>query len=220
MARMPESYWESLRSFGEIVRAYRWKKGARMSRRELAAYCGVSVATMSLIERGKIPPSKEVFDYIVECFDIDERNREAISKSLPRLRPKRGAPKGERDEIVDKWLAGRRVFRDTIDRWRAAADLTQNQLADEAGISRVVMTQIFNMTYAIPRNGVCRRLAKACEKKPLRLFLLRMISVSEPAIRRGLVEIFFPEESELLKEMIRETAHGVVPIELGVRVRR
>lgn len=218
MARMTNSYWESLANFGEVVRACRWKKGHRMSRRELAAYCGVSPATMSLIERGKTPPSQEVFEYLSECFIWSARDKKALADALPKLRPARGAPKGERDEIVDKWLAGRRVFRDTLDRWRAEDEnRTKRKLAEAAGVSEIVMNQIFNLTYAIPRNGVCRRLAKACGKKPTRLLLLRMISVADPALRRSLVEIFFPDEKELLKEMIREEVHDVKPIELEVR---
>lgn len=211
--KMSKAYWEALQDFGRLVESYRKRKGHAMTRREMGAYCGISHSTLSLIEKGKAPPSEEVFGYMTELFQWNEKK---TRETLPKLRAARGAPKGKRDEIVDRWLAGRRVFRDTLDRWRASADLSKDKLAEIAGLSRVVMTQIFNLTYAIPRNGVCRRLAKACGKKPLRLLLLRFISVADPALRRGLVELFFPDEKELLKEMKREEIHGIVPIELRV----
>jgi transcriptional regulator with XRE-family HTH domain len=219
--RQSQEYWDNIRGFGIGVHAYRTRKGYRMTRHEVGAFCGVSHITIGNIERGVALPSEEVFGYLAECFSWTEQTKKEMRACLPaKLRAKRGAKKGKRDDIVERWKAGRRVFVQILDRWRAEAELTKNKLAAAADISVVMMNQIYNLNYAIPRTGVCRRLAKACGKRPTRLLLLRLISDADPALRRSLVKIFLPKEKELLKEMIREEAHGVKPIDLEIEVYR
>jgi len=164
-------------------------------------------STLSLIEHGLIAPSERVMGRLSSIYGVPV---EDLKRRLP-TPPRRGRPRGESDSVdTDKWADGRRLFALILDSMRVRAKLLKVELAIDAKISLIYVKQLLSGRHPIPPNGVCVRLARACKTSPLRLLLLRVVSMAHPALRPGLMKVLLAQiedRSRLTKASLELLAH-------------